>query len=280
MGFELVLFTGVVIADIVDEAQVEILSKEEQEVRDEAKRVRDQIEADSIAIRGMDQQLQKDNAVLVQELQRLQFEHKQLLDRQADEALKNRGQADKDNDDPFSDYDEDDDGIEEAIQAELKRAEEKKAKKNKRKNPLEQAKRLFRKIANITHPDKTKNKRYHALFIRAKEARESLDIDALELILREVTEKGNILNSLLLRLEVAQRELMEARMDRERQEHSDSYRMLQDWKNPSCRTHVRTHFAELVNKNIEELQKTLHDLDPEGFPLPQQTIIFTTSRRF
>lgn len=68
--------------------------------------------------------------------------------------------------------------------------------------------KLFRKIANLTHPDKTQDPNKHAMFLAAKRCKDCGDADGLRMILNALLSAGSdLLNALNSRLQAELEEL-------------------------------------------------------------------------
>lgn len=215
-------------------------------------------------MRSMNADLQHNASALIYELLALQAEEKHLMDAQIDKLFE--AEPEPDDDDPFKDQVDEDGSVKEE-------KEEVESPQTKIKNRLDKVKKLFRKIANLTHPDKTKNPAFHELFRQAREARESLDLDMLQCILKQVISgKSSVLHMLMAKIEMLALEIQELQQQRMMVLVSDEGRMLGDWKVEANRVHVLEHYKAVVRANIDEAKQRIRGLDSTRFkPKPFNT---------
>ena len=286
MGQEITLYTGIVTpsseVEVVDEELQEMDPEELSQMSAEERALAAQteifrVEAYTIlqGILVMDGELQAAYPEISKELIRLQGELREIKESLAarqEEEVNNAPNA-GDDDDPLKDAEENADKPEQETSDTYISEEElhnhfnplEKAKKEVRNLP-EKVKKLFRKIANLTHPDKTRNKRLHALFLEAKAAKNNKDLEALERILREVlTKKSDLLAAMLLRLEKLRYEHRAANNELHRIYAMAQYRMYKDWHNPDFHDHVKAHYSAQVKQNIEETVRQIRHFAPDRY---------------
>lgn len=91
-----------------------------------------------------------------------------------------------------------------------------------------EAKKLFRQIANKTHPDKTDNEDYHCLFLSAKEYLKDNNLQGLQDILNLLAGNASaLLNRLLRQIEEERQELYNLKMQLDNAYGSLDYNLLQ-----------------------------------------------------
>lgn len=144
--------------------------------------------------------------------------------------------------------------------------EQRRKDKADKKNRYAKCKDLFRKIARLTHPDKTTSERKHAIFMRAKIAVENQDQEALELMYVEVTtSESDLLKRMRNRLKQVKVEYEEVITQYDKLKQSDQYLMLEDWSVEAHRAPVINHFKNIVMLNIEAARERIRKLDPERY---------------
>lgn len=130
----------------------------------------------------------------------------------------------------------------------------------------EKVKKLFRKIANRTHPDKTKDTKLHALFVAAKAAYKKNDYDSLEMIWRQVSGKvSNLFNAMFSRLKELRELVAQRTLEKRVLESSDAYRMMRDFQNDQHRPHVEAHYRRLLENQISQTLAAIRALDPSRY---------------
>lgn len=233
------------------------------------------IEQTVMQIRKMDRELAATIPDLVAQLEALNAEEEHLraqghTEKKFDENAFDLGD---DEDDPFKSHNDDfstknplleDDEPE--SETDYRNREQRRADKAEAKNRYARCKELFRKIARLTHPDKTTSLRKHAIFMRAKIAVENQDREALELMYVEVTtSESDLLRNMRNRLKQVKLQYEEVKMQHDKLRSSDQYLMLQDWGVEAHRTPVTNHFKSIVMLNIEAARERIRKLDPERY---------------
>jgi len=135
-----------------------------------------------------------------------------------------------------------------------------------------QSRRLFKQIARIAHPDKTKKPNLLSLFRIAREAYRLDDAVKLSKVYQCILTKTTW-TFLRLEEEVQELRVQEALTQRELDAsiESDVFNMMQDYRSriPHLMEKSRNfHLALLQAEIIETLQK-LHSIDPARYPIPK-----------
>lgn len=130
------------------------------------------------------------------------------------------------------------------------------------KEQSQKVKKLFRKIANKTHPDKTKDIELHALFLQARKCYVRDDYSGLQLIWAEVQKKGSqLLRSLMSRIEELKELIVQREKDFFRIRNGQEYRMWSDYKVPALKKRVIEHHRSLIESNIKGAIKAIRSFD-------------------
>lgn len=143
---------------------------------------------------------------------------------------------------------------------------DRRADKKKQAARAEKVKKLYRKIANKTHPDKVKDERLHELFRAATEAFNANDLESLEMIMQEVTSAGSwLMRSLLSRLKEIKIKISNVRGSLDVVYSTEQYRMLKDFKDEEGKRHVKKFYRDRIEREIKQTVEAIRSLDPERY---------------
>lgn len=138
------------------------------------------------------------------------------------------------------------------------------------------AKLLFRKIANLSHPDKVKHTRFIHIYQEAKEAAERLDIATLEDLLTLLRESKSKVKSrredarakLLLRIRELEHKLELKTAEFRELLNSDEYAYAQLFSTHGKYFTVNEHASDLKrSRNYFRSELTRRGIDPDNLPI-------------
>lgn len=144
-------------------------------------------------------------------------------------------------------------------------------------------KKLFKRIAARTHPDKTSDLHLHELFLRAKACSVVNDYDGLQMIWESINTNRarSILNALMSRLETLRASVNNSQQQLHVLRESGPYKMLMDYQRPESAAAVEEYYRDILAHNEEQLKAAIRKLDPKRYPPVSPTRVrFTFSSTF
>lgn len=204
------------------QANFESLTIEEKirAIRIKKERIADRLMAVSMRISRMTGIINQHNEFFVKSMEELKKEIMELEEERIAFIRRNQTPQDDDDaklDDLFEQFDRFNRQRQEAVQEESPNYKNRDAKCNK----------LFRKIAKLTHPDKTKDPDKHKLFILARQYFNANDVEGLENILRILNGKAsNLFDRMFKRLQEELQELALAEKNLKAVLDSEDYQLL------------------------------------------------------
>ena len=156
---------------------------------------------------------------------------------------------------------------------------------SKSKGNREKIKKLFKRIASKTHPDKTKDPFLQELFVRARLCVRANDYASLLNIwdaIKLSKKKNSLVAALAARVRDLQVKINLARDTLTKIKASQPYAMQIDYVKEETRPLVETHYAYILVETKNHLQRAIHAMDPSRYPPPpvlrqQTTWTFTTT---
>lgn len=149
--------------------------------------------------------------------------------------------------------------------------------KRERKEKSHKIKKLFKKIANRTHPDKTKDPVLNELFLEARICYNSNDEKGLEEIWYCVQHRrSRILSKLIERYEQLRQEVQEALVEITKLRVSSPYRMSVDYDYEERKPGVEKFFIKLVTAKMDALKKQINSMDKSRYPEVNVPVLTTT----
>lgn len=125
----------------------------------------------------------------------------------------------------------------------------------------QKCKKIFRKIAKLTHPDTTHTDKYEKVFNDAKKAYTNLELSLLLAILDELENPENVGKKKKKKLEELKKKVYTSTNELKKLQSSDENSMLMDFKNPFKRPRVEAHFKYDTRSKINFLVQRIHELD-------------------
>jgi len=133
-------------------------------------------------------------------------------------------------------------------------------------------KKLYKQIAQRTHPDRTKHKSekerkiLEELFLEARAAYESNDLQGLKEVWACVSlVRPRLLNQLITRMHQLIAEITRSESDLIKLKLSPPYLMLKDYEILAYRPRVVQHYEQLLTAKLHELRSRIHSLDPSRY---------------
>ena len=244
-------------------------SLEEQRLEAEAIRLDAEIEAMRNSVVSMEEQLKASNAETIRQLAEYQEELNELFAQRMEEdaarqAEEMQNQAEQEFG-PMPTEEQLEEMHRRFNEAHNKRMEEESQASSSVK-VSDRVKKLFRKIANRTHPDKVSDPDKHAMFVAAKKAYAKDDYDSLLMIWRTLENTASkLFKAMFSRLKELQ-ELVAAKLLSKRQiEMSEPYRMAVDYADDRKRSHVERHYRRLLDQQIKQTIAVIQTLDPKRY---------------